>query len=288
MAMVAKEQMSGPLISTPSDLYRRWEQQHWQADAIDLTTDAREWRSLTDEKRRRWYWLAGFSHFRDSEQEAVLALSRLVPCLPQADQRCYLGTQIADESRHSRFFLRYHSEVLEAATLPSGLTISLSGTYRTLVLDLTEELTERAAATPRDMSALAAAVIHFFIVVEGALAMATFSTLRRVLEISRIFPGLQRGLMLAHRDEVRHVQFGVSLLYALFATDSAARDAAAAHLDRVIPLLRKVLEPQAERAAMLSALGIDPAQRRTDAFAHLSHHLGLIGLTSPVQGAVPS
>jgi ribonucleotide reductase beta subunit family protein with ferritin-like domain len=267
-------------ISTPSELYRRWEQQHWQADEIDLTTDAQQWRGLTDEERRKWYWLAGLSHFRESELEAITTLARLVPGLPHADQRCYLGTQIADEARHSRFFMRYHSEVLETAPL-SGAPPSMSAAYQELTFDLPRDLSERAAAAPHDASDLARVVVHFFIILEGTLAMATFSTLRRVLERSRIFPGLQQGLTLTQRDEVRHVQFGLSLLDTLFAADSKARDAVAAHVARVLPLLRRIFEPQAGRAAALSTLGLDPAQRRTEAFAHLSRHLGMVGLSCP-------
>jgi ribonucleoside-diphosphate reductase beta chain len=274
-------------VATPLELYRRWERQHWQADAIDLRTDAQQWQSLTEEERRRWYWLAGFSHFRDSELEAVATLSRLLPCLSHADQRCYLATQIADEARHSRFFLRYHAEVLDLAPVRSGAPPSMSPAYQELTFGLPRELGERAAAAPHDASELAQAVVHFFIILEGTLAMATFSMLRRVLDRSRIFPGLKHGLTSAQRDEVRHVQFGVSLLDALFAADPKARDAVAGHLARVLPLLCKVFEPQAERAAAMSALGLDPIQRRTEAFEHLSRQLEVIGLRDAVQGAVP-
>jgi ribonucleoside-diphosphate reductase beta chain len=271
------------------DLYRRWERQHWQADAVDLRIDIRQWRRLTDDERRRWYWLAGFSHFRDSELEAVATLSRLVPCVSNADQRCYLGTQIADEARHSRFFIRYHAEVLDAAPLKPKVSTSMSAAYQELTFALTRELSERAAAAPGDASALAQAVVHFFIVLEGTLAMATFSTLRRVLDRSQMLPGLRRGLAFAQRDEVRHVRFGVSLLDAIFAADPKARDAVAEHVSRVLPLLRKVFEPQAERAAAISALGLDPTQRRTEAFGYLSRHLGLVGLSGPtVEGATLS
>jgi ribonucleoside-diphosphate reductase beta chain len=260
-------------------LYRRWEEHHWQADAVDVSRDRHDWMSLSDDGRREWYWLAGFSHFRASEIEAVLVLSRLLPCFERSDQRCYLGTQIADEARHAYFFQRYHDEVLEAAPLVSGPS-SPSASYQDLFFNITRELTDRAAASPRDRSALVEAVVHFFIILEGALAMATLSTIRRVLERTDLFPGLRRGLIFAQRDEVRHVQFGVATLDELFAANPEARDAADAHLTRVLPILGKVLEPQRERAAALSALGLDPLQRRTDAFAQLDHHLRQVGLST--------
>jgi hypothetical protein len=213
----------------------------------------------------------------------------MVSCVSEADQRCYLGVQIADEARHFYFFLRYHAEVLDTAPLTSDLPASMSGAYHELTFALTRESSEHAVAAPGDASALARAVFHFFIILEGTLAMATFSTLKRVLDRSQMLPGLRRGITFAQRDEVRHVQFGVSLLDGLFAVDPKARSAVAEHAARLLPLLHKVFEPQPERVAAISALGLDPMQRRAEAFAYLSRHLRLLGLSSPAfDGAVLS
>jgi len=269
-----------PNVAIPKGLYERWERQHWQAQAIDFTQDRRDWTELSDKERKQWYWLAGFSHFRESEVQALLSLGALLPCLPRADQRFFLATQIADEGRHAYFFERFHREVLDANRIDERARPAISPTYERLFLTLTADLSRAAAARPEDCAALAVAVVHIFIVLEGSIALATFSTVRRVLERVKLFPGLLEGLTYAQRDEVRHAQFGLAVLMDLVEAYPTARDAAVDHVREILPLFSRVLEPQADRMAVLSSLGLDPFDRRSSAFGHLQRQLQVMGIGS--------
>src|SRR5437879_6553829 len=100
---------------TPSDLYCKWEDQHWKAFAVDFSEDRDQWLKLAEGEQGQWYWLAGFSHFRRSETDAIVFLSTILPCLARSDQQHFLATQIADEARHAVFFERFYREVVLSA-----------------------------------------------------------------------------------------------------------------------------------------------------------------------------
>src|SRR5947209_8393247 len=159
---------------TPSELYRRWERQHWNAQAVDFVKDRCDWLELTDQERWQWYWLAGLSHFRRSETHAVVCLATLLPCLPRPSQQHFLGTQIADEARHAYFFERFHEEVLlaELPTPPHG-QLTVSPTYQCLFLDSVTEVVQKAANDPNGTN-VAIAAFQIFVILEGSIALATF------------------------------------------------------------------------------------------------------------------
>jgi ribonucleotide reductase beta subunit family protein with ferritin-like domain len=277
---IAGDDMANADCSAPalSDLYGRWERQHWHAQEVDFARDRRDWLALTDHERWQWYWLAGFSHFRRSETHGLVCLATLLPCLRRPDQQLVLGTQIADESRHALFFERFHREVLDAAVPGARQGQSgISAAYQALFIDCAAALARKAANEPSPQN-LAAAVLHIFIVLEGALALASFSVIRRLLSRVGLFPGLLLGMTHAHRDEVRHAQLGVALLQDILDREPSARGAAAAQLEAALPLFSEVLNPRPERKAILESLGLNPYERRERAFAHLQRHLRALDL----------
>jgi ribonucleoside-diphosphate reductase beta chain len=261
----------------PSTLYSRWERQHWSAHAIDLEKDRHDWLTITDDERWRWYWLAGFSHFRQSELHGLVCLTVLLPVLPCVAQQHFLSTQISDEGRHAYFFERFHNEVLSTAA-PTG-ELSISQTYQQLAIDMLMESCTVAAKMPSNAH-LARAALHAFIIMEGSFALASFSVIRRLLSKLQRFPGLREGMAFVHRDEVRHAQFGLSVLRHIFTEEPSARDAAADYMKELLPLFCRLLEPRPGRSAVLESLGLDPLARRRKAFSLLQRHL--IALDIPV------
>jgi ribonucleoside-diphosphate reductase beta chain len=214
--------------------------------------------------------LAGFYHFRQSELHGLVCTATLLPVLPRADQQHFLSTQIADEGRHAYFFERFHHEVLSAAA-PGG-ELSISPTYQQLAIDLPMESCMTAGRMPSSAN-LARAALHGFVVMEGSIALATFSVVRRLLSKLGRFPGLLQGMTFAHQDEVRHAQFGLSLLQHIFVEDPLARDAAADYMEELLPLFCRLMEPRPERKAILESFGINPLARRQKAFSLLQRHL---------------
>lgn len=273
--------MSSPSAETSlSELYRRWESQHWVAQTVDFSTDRRDWLGLTDQERWQWYWLAGFAHFRKSETHGIVCLSALLPWLPQAEQQHVLGTQIADESRHAYFFERFHEEVLAHALPPAQQgPLSISPAYQRLFIEWPTVLVQNLATDP-SRSNLATAVFHIFILLEGAVALASFSVIRRLLAKVNRFPGLLEGLTRAHQDEVRHAQLGVCLLQDFLSEEPPVRNAVNAHLEAVLPMFSEVLQPRSARMEILRSLGLNPLERRQRAFGHLRRHLQMLGIDS--------
>jgi ribonucleotide reductase beta subunit family protein with ferritin-like domain len=263
-----------------SELYRKWERQHWTAQTLDFTQDRHDWLEITDHERWQWYWLAGFAHFRKSETHGVICLAALLPHLPRPEQQHVVGTQIADESRHAYFFERFHDEVLSSA-LPATQQgpLSISPAYHRLFLEWPSAVVRKAAAEPSAAN-LAVAVFQIFIVLEGSIALASFSTIRRLLSKVDRFPGLLDGLTRAHQDEVRHAQLGICLLQDLLADEPAARSAVCAHLDIVLPSFSEVLQPRPARKSVLEGLGLNPLERRQRAFGHLKRHLQALAIDS--------
>jgi ribonucleotide reductase beta subunit family protein with ferritin-like domain len=168
-------------VPTLSELYGRWEREHWSARSVDFTDDRRDWLNLADDERWQWYWLAGFAHFRKSETHAIISLSMLMPCLRSAEQQRVLGTQVAGESRHADFFERFHEQVLLAA-LPTAKQgpLTISAAYQELFIDSLTDIIRKAVDKPSDAN-LASAVLQLFIILEGSIALATFSVVRRLL-----------------------------------------------------------------------------------------------------------
>lgn len=261
-----------------ADLYRRWERDFWSADGIDLSRDKVEWLALSERERRQWYWLAGFSHFRETEPHAVSMLAMLLPLLRLPEQQGVLALQLADEGRHAYFFERFHREVLAAAVPEADLSkVGISDAYRFISLDGVTASARAAAAEPSREN-LAAAVFHVFVVLEGALALASFSMIRLLLSRLKIFPGLLFGLTKAHQDEVRHTQLGIVILQDLLALDPQIRNTLLIKHKELMPSFSEVLRPRAEREALLTSLGFRPAERRQRAFAHLRRSYGILGL----------
>jgi ribonucleoside-diphosphate reductase beta chain len=241
--------------------------------------------AITDQARWQWYWLAGFSHFRQVETHGMICLTALLQVLPTADQQHFLGTQIADEGRHAYFFERFYNEVLSSAT-PAG-ELSISPVYRQLAIDMLLDICTQAARKPSNAN-LARAALHMFIVMEGSFALASFSVIRRLLSKLQQFPGLREGMTFAHRDEVRHSQFGLSLLQYVFKQEPSARAAATEYMKEILPLFDGLLAPRPARSAILESLGLDPLARRQKAFSLLRRHLTALDIPIDVTAVAAS
>lgn len=265
-------------VSTLFELYSRWERQHWTVEGINLEADRVDWLNLTDQQRLQWYWLASFSHYRKTEADAVILFATLLPCLHRPEQQFALGVQIADESRHALFFERFHNEVLSAdATTSRSRSLTGSPAYQYLFTESANSVVRRAVGEPSRAN-LAAAIFHLFIVLEGAVALASFSVIRQLLTKTKRFPGLLAGFRHAHRDEVRHVRLGMALLQDCFVQEPQSRNAVTTHLKKVLPSFSQVLQPQPERKAILESLGMNPFERRQRAFNLLQRHLRILGI----------
>ena len=100
---------------TYDDLYRRWEQNNWQATAIDFSADRAGWEGLTDIQRDSALWI--YSMFFYGEDSVADNLSPYIDAAPKEEQKYFLATQQVDEARHAVFFHRFFKEVIGAASM---------------------------------------------------------------------------------------------------------------------------------------------------------------------------
>ncbi|MER7766835.1 ribonucleotide-diphosphate reductase subunit beta [Kitasatospora sp. NPDC096140] len=194
-------------------LYRSWERQHWAADEIALERDAANWSRLPDPVRQRVHKL--IVNFLIGEYTGLELLGPILTGCPDEDSLVYVGTQLADESRHTHLVRRIAVDVLGMpadleAALPEGWS-QLSPAQRELST-LEAELIGRIARPMPGYEDWLRAVTVFHLVTEGILALHAQRTLVGSLRAGGTLPGIRAGFVAMTRDESRHVAFGMQAL----------------------------------------------------------------------------
>jgi ribonucleoside-diphosphate reductase beta chain len=183
----------------------------WDANALDLAPDAREWRELPDERREHLTaLLAGFCVAEDAVAE------HLTPFGDAASNSMVawvLFLQRRDEDRHARLFDRIAAEVLG---LPGDTPEARHDAARAYapagVLELFEE---RLPAVAGELAAgrvgLDQGVGLYHMVLEGIVLSAGQHALLEELEDGAL-PGIREGVEHVELDERWHIGFGLRCL----------------------------------------------------------------------------
>src|SRR4029077_3161513 len=98
-------------LMTPLELYRLWERQNWASHMIDLSTDRRDWASLTEYEREQMMY--GLSAFFVGEERVTNQFSALVMAAEDKHEEAFLLTQQVDKARHAQHFNRLYEQVLD-------------------------------------------------------------------------------------------------------------------------------------------------------------------------------
>jgi ribonucleoside-diphosphate reductase beta chain len=159
----------------------------WDDEAIDLTTDARNWPTAAD--ARITELVSGFIVGEAGVAEHLHAFF-------DGDAAATFAAQRRDEERHARFFARY------------ARTVGLDDPYAHVspeFVDIFERRLPEAAA-----SAGVEAVGLYHMVLEGVVFTAgQYALLER---LDDRLPGLKTGMELVLRDEKWHIGFGTRCL----------------------------------------------------------------------------
>ncbi len=227
------------------DLYRRWENGHWKATAIDFSQDAVDWREkFTDIERRGALW--NYALFFWGEDAVADGLSPYIDAAPLEEQKYFLTTQQVDEARHAVFFNRFMKEVAGVGgdgigdtlgAIQPQLTWGFTKVFDRLV-DMSDEL-RRDPSIPR----LAAAVTLYHVIIEASLAQPGQHFITSYLTDRDVMPGFRDGMGNVSADEQRHIGFGVKLLNDLRQMDPEVPHAVADLLREVVPWTASVLVP---------------------------------------------
>jgi ribonucleoside-diphosphate reductase beta chain len=178
----------------------------WDPYEIDLSEDKVHFEQL--DENRRAYLIHFCTGFWNAEENVALKFCPWVMIAPTVSQQAYLSTQLVDEFKHTEFFERYFSEVLQCGRETKVLNIvheSLDQRARQLISALDKDEEERNLA-------MIEGIVHYQGMIEGVQAMVGYEVFEAVFGQYGLFPGLQEGFKQIKRDEGRHVGYGLRMM----------------------------------------------------------------------------
>jgi hypothetical protein len=265
---------------TYADLYRRWEQGHWSATAIDFTQDRSDWQERFTPFEREAA-LFNYALFFWGEDAVADTLSPYIDAAPLEEQKYFLTTQQVDEARHAVFFTRFMHEALDIGDGDprSGLEAirPLLSWGFTRVFDRLDRMADELRAD-RSVPQLCRAVTLYHLVVEAQLAQPGQHMITSYLAERDVLPGFREGMGHVAADELRHIAFGVKLLADLTPGNEEARWAVADLLREVTPWLGSVFQPPGWDERYLTTFGWSFDRIGTESVTSLETKLRSAGL----------
>ncbi|MBB4676105.1 ribonucleotide-diphosphate reductase subunit beta [Crossiella cryophila] len=199
----------------PIELYQRWERQQWSAEDLSLGKDHDMLNHPLLPENVRVMLKEAIATFIIGEYTGLDMLGPILMGCPDEEYALFLGTQIADETRHARAVFRLGEEVLEMSENPRAMLAEawqiatpahreLSMLETSIVRDLTN--------SPPDYGRWLQACTLFHLITEGVLALIGQRALVHSLRDTRMFDGIKAAFTAMCRDESRHISFGLHAL----------------------------------------------------------------------------
>ncbi|MEJ8281002.1 ribonucleotide-diphosphate reductase subunit beta [Pseudonocardia spirodelae] len=252
----------------PIDLYRRWERQQWSAEDLALERDAAMMADPRVPEPMRALLRETVATFIIGEYTGLDMLGPIMVGSPDEEYSLFLGTQVADEARHTRAVFRMGEEVLGLDPDPRRMLAQawqVSTPAHTELALLEGEVMRGVTRTPDDHEAWLQAVALFHLVTEGVLALVGQRVLVHALREVRLFDGIKAAFTAMCRDESRHVGFGLHALRRGLLDGHA--DAVHDVLERAVPIALRLDEEFDGIATDFRPMSIDILRR----------HLAVIG-----------
>jgi ribonucleoside-diphosphate reductase beta chain len=271
-------------LMDPQQLYRLWERQQWQSQAVDLERDKEQWAGLSDEDKEEHLW--GLSSFFVGEERVTTQFSGLVMAYEDEQEEAFLTTQQVDEARHMQFFDRYYREVmgLDQEFIQDRLAYvrkDVTDAFVELFDNRLVEMGKRLIADPSDLEAKVDFVTTYHMVIEGTLALTGQHFMLDYYEKHELLPGFAEGFANIARDEHRHVAYGTWFLQQKCA-DPAMRERVQRTIAELLPLAAGVLVPKGYSVGDdYEFFGYTSQQQAEFAYSALSRRLKVIGVGLP-------
>ncbi|MFJ8913080.1 ribonucleotide-diphosphate reductase subunit beta [Amycolatopsis sp. NPDC102389] len=199
----------------PIELYQRWERQQWSAEDLSF---GRDQVMLNDERVPagiRAMLSNAIATFIIGEYTGLDMLGPILTGSPDEEYSVFLGTQIADETRHTRAVFRMGAEVLGMDENPRTMLAQawgLATPAHTELALLEGRIVREVHERPMDYGQWLQAVSLFHLITEGVLALVGQRVLVHALRDINLFDGIKTAFVAMCRDESRHIGFGLHAL----------------------------------------------------------------------------
>ena len=191
---------------------RLWEkaklQGTWNPSEIDYAADRARWVALSGEVRDGLRYLCTL--FRAGERAVTMHLAPLIHVVASEDrveEVVYLSSFLWEEAKHLDLFNRFFADVCRDA----GDEGQQDDAYRTILDEELRNSMERLL-TDNSPAAQVRASVTYHLVIEGVMAEAGYRLFELMTRESGGLPEMQRAITLLHRDESRHIAFGIYFL----------------------------------------------------------------------------
>jgi ribonucleoside-diphosphate reductase beta chain len=266
-------------LNDPQTLYRRWEDSQWSPFAVDLGADQEQWPRLDDAQRE----LINFalSSLMVAEERITTKFSGLVGAHGSEEEATFLATQQVDEARHMQFYARFQDEVVgEPAVVAAHVDrarAAVSDSFRQIFDVALVDAHERLVAAPADLTAKVRFITVYHLVIESTLGLTSFRFITDYLESNGLLPGFVAGYSKIHRDETRHIGYGMWFLRETIRWHPDQADTVRATLRDLLPAVAESLKPPGDGTTE-DLLGVSDDDVRAFALAGLTRRLSIIGV----------
>jgi ribonucleoside-diphosphate reductase beta chain len=266
-------------LNDPQTLYRRWEDSQWSPFAVDLGADQEQWPRLDDAQRE----LINFalSSLMVAEERITTKFSGLVGAHGSEEEATFLATQQVDEARHMQFYARFQDDVVgEPAVVAAHVDrarAAVSDSFRQIFDVALVDAHERLVAAPADLTAKVRFITTYHLVIESTLGLTSFRFITDYLESNGLLPGFVAGYSKIHRDETRHIGYGMWFLRETIRQHPDVADTVRAILRDLLPAVAESLKPSGDGTTE-DLLGVSDDDVRAFALAGLTRRLSIIGV----------
>jgi ribonucleoside-diphosphate reductase beta chain len=266
-------------LNDPQTLYRRWEDSQWSPFTVDLTTDQAQWGVLAEQQRALVYYVLG--SLMVAEERITTKFSGLVGAHGSEEEASFLATQQVDEARHMQFYARFQDEVVAAPDTIGAHVARARGqvtdAFRQIFDVALVEAHEQLVAAPADLAAKVRFVTIYHLILEATLGLTSFTFITEYLNREELLPGFANGYSLIHRDETRHIGYGVWFLRETVREHREQGDVVRQTLRDLLPAVAESLKLPGDDAAA-SVLGVSEDDLRQFALGGLTRRLSIIGV----------
>ena len=268
-------------LNDPQTLYRRWEGSQWSPFAVDLSEDVRLWEAMSGDDRELIFYV--LSSLMVAEERITTKFSGLVGAYGSEEEATFLATQQVDEARHMQFYARFQDEVVAApdaiAAHVERAREHVSDAFRHIFDDELVEAHKRLIAEPDSLAAKVRFITLYHLILEATLGLTTFRFTTDYLSAEGLLPGFVEGYSKIHRDETRHIGYGIWFLRETVRANPEMADVVRQTLGDLLPSVAASLAPPDAGADRdFAAIGASSEDIRAFALGGLTRRLEIIGV----------